>query len=280
MALFFKAVPPAQDKDPGEEYKKVLAFKQQIFDGKKHLCGSFKKPRDFGEHIEAHLAQWLADHIRTPGEDSLPEPQSRTTQSTTVSPPPTFAYWRAEAWKVMEAPNNDYAAGLIFANRAVDAATDANELSRALNTRGYAHAKRREYSESLASFQEQIEALAGISTADKDERIAMALFNKGGALSGLDRHAEAIATFDELIKRYSNSDAEPLREKVAEALIWKARNLSQMKQVTSCIAALDAWAEKRGGFNCDEVAAGIFFKPIRDDPEFAAYLASKGCVAG
>lgn len=280
MALFFKAVPPAQEKDPGEEYKKVLAFKRQIFDGKKHLCGSFKKTREFSDMVEKHLAQWLADHIKTPGEGSLSEPQSQITQKAAATQAPTFAYWYAEAWKMMKGPNKDYSAGLIFANRAVDAASDANELSRALYAQGAAHAKRREFAESMASFQDEIKALAGISTEDKDERIAEALFNMGTSLCGLDRREEAIATYDELIKHYGNSDARPLREQVVEALIWKARNLAQLKQVAPCIAALEAWTEKRDRFDCNQVAADIFFKPIKDAPEFAAYLASKGCVAG
>ncbi len=280
MALFFKAVPLAQDKDAGPEYKSVLAFKQQIFDGKKHLCGSFKKPREFGDMVEKHLAQWLADHIRIPDEGSLSEPQNQAAQVGATSPAPNFTYWLDEAWKLMEEPDKDYSAGLIFANRAVNAASDANERSRALYARGYAHFNRGEYAESVASFDEQIKALTSISTGDAIERIAMALFHKGLSLSGLNRREEAIATYDELIKRYGNSDAKLLREQVAEALIWKARNLAQMKQVAPCIAALEAWAERRDSFDCDEVAAHIFFKPIKDDPKFAAYLASKGCGAG
>jgi tetratricopeptide (TPR) repeat protein len=363
MALFFKTVPLAQEKDPGEEFKRVLAFKRQIFDGKKHLCGAFKKPRDFGGMVEKHLAKWLADHIKTPDDRSLSEPQSYTTQGATVSPAPTFAYWRDEAWKAMEEPNKDYSAGLAFANRAVDAASDADELSEALHARGYAHFNRGEYPESLASNQAQIEALAGISTEDTDERIAKALFDKGVLLSHLDRHEKAIAAYDEVIKRFGDSDAEALREQVAKALLnkgitlnnlgrrdekiavyddliarygdsnvdqlriqvasalftkaltfdgleaiaiyddmikryddseaeslreqvakglfWKACELANLKQLKSCIATLDAWAEKRGGFDCDAVAEkAVFFSHIQDDPEFAAYLARKGCVAG
>ena len=406
MALYFKAVPPAQEKDPGEEYKKVLAFKRQIFDGKKHLCGSFKRPRDFAEKVEAHLAKWLADHIKTPGERSLSEPQSQVAQAGTASPEPSYAYWCDEAWKVMEEPDKDYSAGLIFANRAVDAASDADELSEALQARGYAHFYRGEYVESITNFQGQIDALAGISTEDTNERIAKALFEKGISLSRLDRHEEAIIVYDELIKRYGNSDAEsvrewvakalfnkgysfkklerfakeiaaydelierfgnsdaetlrekaanallnkgvalsklerrdeaiavhddiiarygdsnvdqlgvqvakalfykaldfdgleaiaiyddlikrygtseaePLREEVADAFFWKACELAGLKMVKPCIATLDAWAEKRGGFNCEAIAAeNVFFEDIQDDPEFAAYLASKGCVTG
>lgn len=324
VALFFKAVPLAQEKDPGEEYKKVLAFKRQIFDSKKHLCGSFKKPRDFGEKVEVQLAKWLADHVKTPREGSLSEPQSQIAQGAATSLAPTFAYWLTEAWKVMEGLNNDYSAGLIFANRAVNAATDENELSRALHARGYAHYFRIEYAESLASYQRQIETLAGISTGNADVRIAKALVGKGLSLYRLDRHEEAIVTYDELIKRYGDSDAEllceqvakallnkgfalsqlerryeeiaiyddlirryssseaePLREKVAKAFFWKACGLAFLKQVKACITTLEAWAEKCGGLDCEAIAEqGVFFKYIRDDPDFAAYLASKGCVAG
>lgn len=406
MALYFKAVPSAQDKDPGDEYKKVLTFKRQIFDGKKHLCGSFKKPRDFGDMVEKHLAQWLAERIKVSDDRSLSEQQSQTTKSTVVSATPSFAYWCNEAWKVMEEPSKDYLEGVIFANRAIESAADANELSRALHALSYAHFNRGEYAESLASFQLQIDALAGISTEDADEQIARALFNKGLSLSRLDRREEAIAAYNEIVKRYGNSDIEPLceqvakglfnkgftfgelerfheeiaayddlikrfediehetlreqvamallnkgvalgklerrdeaiatnddliarycdsdvdqlrvqvakalfskalkfdgleaiaiyddlikrygkseaealQEPVANALIWKACELAKLKIVQPCIATLDAWAEKRGRFDCEAITEKeAFFSPIHDDPQFAAYLAGKGCVAG
>jgi tetratricopeptide (TPR) repeat protein len=323
MALFFKAVPLAQMKDPGEELKRVLAFKRQIFGGKKHLCGSFKAPRDFGEQIEKQLAQWLAQHLKSPNESGLSPPQGPAASDTPTAIAPTFAYWLDEAWTVMKAPANDYAVGLIFANRAVNAAANADQKSEALNARGYAHYFRGEYVESLASDQEQIEALADVSTADGDERMAKALFGKGVSLGALDRREEAIAVydeliarfnesdaerlreqvagalinkgvtfaylvrreeaiaaFDELIARYSDSDAEALREQVIKALLFKACAFAEPKKVKPCIAALEAWAEKRGGFDCDAVAERArFFRHIRDNPEFAAYLASKGCVA-
>jgi tetratricopeptide (TPR) repeat protein len=324
MALFFKAVPPAQEKDPGEEYKKVLAFKRQIFDGKKHLCGSFKKPAEFGDEIEKHLAKWLAQHLKAPNEQGLSPPQSQVADSAPAAIAPTFAYWYDEAWAVMEAPANDYAAGLIFANRAVDAATNADERSKALSTRGYAHYYRDEFAESLASYQAVINILADVSTADGDERRALAFYNRGITLNKLDRREEAIAAYDELIARYGDSDAEAIREHVAnaffnkglmlgalahreeamaafddliarygdsevealrgavvEALFWKACILAALKMVKPCIAALEAWAKKRDGFDYDAVSAkAVFFNSIRDDPEFAAYLASKGCVTG
>lgn len=218
MALFFKAVPPAQAKDPGEEYKKVLAFKRQIFDGKKHLYGSFKKPRDFGDMVEKHLAQWLADHIRTPGEGSLSEPRSQAAQVGATSPAPNFAYWYNEAWQVMGEPSKDYSAGVIFANRAIDAASDDNELSRALGALGHAHFYRGEYARSLASFEEQIIVLGGIATSDADERIAEALFNKGLSLSHLDRRDEAISTYNLIIEHYDNDDTAARRDQIANTL--------------------------------------------------------------
>jgi tetratricopeptide (TPR) repeat protein len=359
MALFFKAVPPAQEKDPGDELKKVLAFKQQIFGSKKHLCGSFKRPRDFADQIEKHLAEWLAQHLKSPDEQGLLPSQS----SVSIATAPSFAYWHDEAWTVMKVPTNDYAAGLIFANRAVEAATNADGRSKALHVRAYAHYYRDEFAESLISAQEVIDLLADIPTADGDvrmgrtliikgltlrkldrnedaiaayddliarygdsnvealrEQVAIALINKGVILNNLQRRDEAIAVnddviarygdsnveklriqvaralfskalkfdgfeaiaiYDDLIKRYCLSDAELLREKVADALFWKSCELARLKMLKPCIAALEAWDEKRGGFDCDAIADNaVFFRQIQDDPEFAAYLASKGCGAG
>jgi tetratricopeptide (TPR) repeat protein len=323
MALFFKAVPPAQVKDPGEEFKKVLAFKTKIFDGKKHLCGSFKKPNGFGEQIEKHLAQWLAQNLKSPNDSGLSPPQSPEAEGTPAAIAPSFDYWCDEALAVMKEPANDYTAGLIFANRAVDAATNTDQRTRALYARGHSYFYRGEFAESLASAQAVIDILTDASIADGDERMAQALFNKAITLGQLDRseeeiaayddliasysdsyaealrervadalinkgatfaylirHKEAIATFDELIAHYGDSDAKALHEQVIKALLFKAFALAQVKEVKLCIATLDAWAEKRGGFDCEAIAEyASFFSHIRDDPEFAAYLASKGCGA-
>jgi hypothetical protein len=49
IALFFKQVSSSQIRDPGEQLKKVIAFKQQIEQGKKYLFKSYGETDEFSE---------------------------------------------------------------------------------------------------------------------------------------------------------------------------------------------------------------------------------------
>ena len=64
VALYFKDIPAAQIKDPGDELRKVLAFKEKIFAEKQHLCGNFANAEQFGNEVEKHLAEWLTHHLK------------------------------------------------------------------------------------------------------------------------------------------------------------------------------------------------------------------------
>ena len=238
MALYFKAVPQAQAKDPGEEFRNVLAFKAKVFADKQHLCGAFDSVEVFAEKVEEHLAAWLAKHLK-PVDGSALAGLSAASDGAATLPPltftPDFAFWMGEAKKALFDGSPDYAVSLSHVAKALPLAND-------------------------------------------DEQRAEALLYKGFTLGALDRSAEAIAVYDDLIARFGNSDAAALQEQVANALLNKACTWAKQGRVSACTDALDRWAEKRGGFDCDAIANDRDFDAIREQPKFLKYLEKKGCT--
>jgi Domain of unknown function (DUF4062) len=62
IGLFFKRVDERQMRDPGEQLKKVLAFRESIATAKRHLFRDYDATDEFCEHLRFHLAKWLRDH--------------------------------------------------------------------------------------------------------------------------------------------------------------------------------------------------------------------------
>ena len=62
IIIFFKAVPPEQLQDPGDQLKKVLAFRRKIESDKKDFFHTFDEISKFREILRLHLAKWLCYH--------------------------------------------------------------------------------------------------------------------------------------------------------------------------------------------------------------------------
>lgn len=122
IALFFKDIPESQLRDPGEELKKVLAFKRRIEEGRKYLFRRYAQVEDFRGLLEEQLAGWHDDHRRdgkalSHGESGKSGPVATTASAGTIvsaSADPGFAYWISEADRLVEAEPPNYASILIL----------------------------------------------------------------------------------------------------------------------------------------------------------------------
>lgn len=127
IALFFKQVDPRQLRDPGDQLKKVLAFKKRIEAGKKYLFKNYSSIDEFCEELEKHLAKWLRDHeVATKGGATGVSPLAISSApkadvtSVVTSPAagPGFDYWISEAKRLSEAErveDRNYAGALFCA---------------------------------------------------------------------------------------------------------------------------------------------------------------------
>jgi tetratricopeptide (TPR) repeat protein len=59
MLLYFRSVPQAQRADPGDELKKVNAFRTKIEVEKKIFYKAYEEPQQWEELLLEHLAKWL-----------------------------------------------------------------------------------------------------------------------------------------------------------------------------------------------------------------------------
>lgn len=62
MVVLFKGVSERQLSDPGDQLKKVLAFRKQVEMEKQLLFHAFDVPDEFVRVVRRHLGQWVRDH--------------------------------------------------------------------------------------------------------------------------------------------------------------------------------------------------------------------------
>src|SRR6266568_927686 len=62
LVVFFKAVDERKLSDPGEQLKKVLAFREKLEKEKALLFHTYDEVSAFESRLRSHLARWVRDH--------------------------------------------------------------------------------------------------------------------------------------------------------------------------------------------------------------------------
>lgn len=118
MAMFFKDVSEQQQRDPGDDLKKVFAFKQKLIDEKTFLFSTFYGPEDFArkvrEFLSHHIIRLHRGEALLPREDR-PRPEAAISAEVPVE--------KKERTDVLEAEFLDQMAALI---RCADGPTDTD----------------------------------------------------------------------------------------------------------------------------------------------------------
>jgi|SRR6267154_305625 len=65
VVVLFKTIEDQRLRDPGEQLRKVLAFKKELEAGRSLLFSNFRDVPEFQETLRRHLAEWLREHDRT-----------------------------------------------------------------------------------------------------------------------------------------------------------------------------------------------------------------------
>ncbi len=290
IALLFKDVAPAQLKDPGDQLRKVLAFKEQIEAGKSYLFGRYDTTEAFAEKLEHHLSGWLLDHekqgaaILSDGATislSLPAGTIPASPSTLAGDVPGFAFWMAEARALSEASPQDHAATLYCTGKATALASSDIEWARARHLGGVAHFHLNQMDAALAAFTGIPDRLGSSTDADARTGHAHALVGKGVTLGALGRSEEEIAAYDTLLARFSDAPEAALREQVAKALRNKGFRLGTLGRSEEEIVVYDTLlvrcSDAPEAALREQVAKALFNKGItlgelgRSEEAIAAY---------
>ena len=235
IALFFKAIDPAQLADPGKQLAGVLAFKKRIEEGKRYLFKQYESIDQFTEALDAYLARWMRDHLHAPsglspgpsGTDGAAKGGGMSTAATIVAP--NFNYWIAEAGRSSSSDGSpDYNSALFCATKAIGAAQTDIEWARACNAKGIALASLDRPGDAIAEFTAILDRFANSIDADRRYWQARALYNKGFTLGMLGRSEEAIAVFQQVSSRFAESTSAALQEQVAKALVNQGFTLARM----------------------------------------------------
>jgi hypothetical protein len=146
IALFFKAIDPVQLRDPGKQLESVLAFKKRIEEEKRYLFNQYGHVVQFREFLDAYLAKWMRDHLHTPsglstgssGPAGSTKAGAREPDSAVKIILPSFDYWIAEAFRLLEVDDPDHHTALFCAKKATHLAQTDIEWARARNVAGIA----------------------------------------------------------------------------------------------------------------------------------------------
>lgn len=74
IAVMFQGIDPARLADPGDQLKKVLAFKERLENERTLLFTTFDSPREFEDDLLGHLLRWMRDEEKTTGGAPAPPP--------------------------------------------------------------------------------------------------------------------------------------------------------------------------------------------------------------
>ena len=195
IALFFKDVHPAQLRDPGDELRKVLKFRQGIEDSKKYLFKAYGEVDEFCETLEGYLAKWLRDHGGDTGDSSARNLASVSAASgaseteiitDTKLASPGFIYWFSEATRLSSnkpSTEHDHAGSIFCATRAMETAGSILEKARARNLIAVIQGETKKFTEALANFTIIVTDLESSNTAAERALYARARHNMGITLS-------------------------------------------------------------------------------------------------
>jgi tetratricopeptide (TPR) repeat protein len=245
IAVFFKQVAAGQLRYPGEQLRKVLAFKQQIEDGKKYLFKSFSVADEFRELLEAQLGAWLRKHEGTgnapsAGERTIVSSPSVVTPVAAAQARPNFDYWIVEAAGLADAEPANYSGSLFCAERALAAASTEIERAQANNLLGIAYFYLKNPEEAIAAFTAIVERLRLGNGPTERALEARALVNKGITLGQLGRSEDAVAVYDDVVARFGSAAELQLREQVARAPFNKGFTLGQLGRSEDAIGVAPA----------------------------------------
>ena len=85
LVVFFKAVDERKLSDPGEQLKKVLAFREKLEKEKTLFFHTYDEVSAFESKLRSHLARWVRDHEDdSAGKEKPPDSPSTDAQGTTA----------------------------------------------------------------------------------------------------------------------------------------------------------------------------------------------------
>ena len=175
-------------KDPGDQLKAVLAFKQRLIDEKRCLFQQLNEDKDFGECLRGLLGEWRRAHA----------PRSATGATRDASDGRIGALAEATSLTLPNVPPSSPTANTDHAFDQV-----ASALKKSLDDKDFACAL------ALATVAREL--------ATQPAKIAWAMFNKGVTLVQLERYAEAMVQCDELIARFAAASEPALKDLVNKA---------------------------------------------------------------
>ncbi|MBF6571513.1 MAG: hypothetical protein IVW54_21890, partial [Candidatus Binataceae bacterium] len=216
--MFFKMVDPGQLADPGEQLKRVLAFKRRVEADRTHLFKPFKDAAEFDDLLERQLAAWKREHVPATGDSSAQESVSIMSDTAGAGAPPStpgpaepgFDYWIGEASRQMGSEPPDYPGALFCGSKALSMSVSPRDSARAQAVIAEANFFLGNFEQAIFFFSAIAERTDLGSGAEARARVATALLNKGIALGRFGRSEQEITVYDEVVARFGTAAELPL----------------------------------------------------------------------
>ncbi len=206
IAVCFFPVPENQSNDPGDQFKKVISFRQTLVDGKKEFFKSFKNDQEFEPWLRGYLAAWRRQNEKL---DTTSADDTKISRAEAAPPSPPLESGHASATEtaLMQqlnqlADKEEWAALRAFTITAEALLVEPVNQAFALHLRGYAFGQLNQSTEAIAVYDDLLARFGAATELPLREPVAKALINKGFRLGQLDKSTEAIAVYDDLLARF------------------------------------------------------------------------------
>ena len=219
IAVCFFPVPESQSKDPGDQFKKVIAFRKMLVDGKKEFFKPLKDDHEFEPWLRGYLA---ASRRQNEKLDTTSADDTKISHAEAAPPSPPLESGHASATEtalVMQlnelADKEEWAALRAFSTAVETLLVEPVNQAFALHLRGYALGQLNQSAEAIAVYDDLLARFSATTELSLREQVAKAIFSKGFRLGQLNQSAEEIAAYDDLLARFGAATELSLREQVA-----------------------------------------------------------------
>ncbi|TPQ31552.1 hypothetical protein C2U70_23935 [Bradyrhizobium guangdongense] len=246
LVLFFKKVEKRQLRDPGDQLKKVLEFKERIQNERRFLYRDYESADEFSRHLRRHLAKWLRDQETLPqNETQKPSVASHARDEPTAEFEPPYKYW----WKEVKIQyrSHEHEAALFCAKKALSTATSEFEWAKSKNYSGAIYLELKKIKDAIDAFSEVEQRVSLGSSDEHKEWHARVLVNKALCLRKLERVRDELAIYDDVLARFGRETASGILDMLAFALACKAEALASLGSRQEEIATYDDIANRFAG---------------------------------
>jgi len=221
VQVCFLPVPAVQLKDPGDQLKRVQAFRKTVEDSRAHLVKDLRSDDEFEALVRSALGAWRRIHEQA---QQTTGGQRDELTSSRPEPPtlPQASPLDSQAQKLLQAAfrmagQAQWEAAVSVADVALQGELLDMTASHALLLKAFGLGTLGRSDEAIGVYDELLARFGNATEPALREQVAQALFNKGFSLGALGRNEEAVECHEAVIACFGQGQESTLEAAASRA---------------------------------------------------------------